>query len=177
MDSIHDRLLGAENISIFRRGHGESKYAALPVMCIYMYNVEGGPFQIPGRTQINLNDELVSMGLAQNRPGLVPLSNPIPVARTWKQSQPPKVDSAFWAKVTWVSLAGEIYLHDIKSEPALMEITKWLYETYNCTEPTETDLRCRSGDLCTARYLKITRNFKNNRIINYSNFNQSVFFV
>ncbi|XP_032786585.2 uncharacterized protein LOC116924198 isoform X1 [Daphnia magna] len=149
---IHDRLLGSESISIFRRQQRESKYAALPVMCLYVYNVEGGPLQIPGKTQINLNDELVSLGLAQNYPGPLPSSNVIPVLRAWRLSEPPKVGSVFWAIVTWVNLTGEIYLHDIKSVPAMNEITKWLNEAYSGTEPTDADLRCRPGDLCIAKY-------------------------
>ncbi|XP_057366887.1 uncharacterized protein LOC130687728 [Daphnia carinata] len=149
---IHDRLLGSESINIFRRQQRESKYAALPVMCLYVYNVEGGPLQIPGKTQINLNDELVAMGLAQNYPEPLQSSNVIPVVRAWKLSEPPKVGSVFWAIVTWVNLTGEIYLHDVKSVPTMDEITKWLNEAYSDTEPTDADLRCRPGDLCIAKY-------------------------
>ncbi|KAI9557591.1 hypothetical protein GHT06_017419 [Daphnia sinensis] len=149
---IHDRLLGSESISICRRQQRESKYAALPVMCLYVYNVEGGPLQIPGKTQINLNDELVAMGLAQNYSGPLPSSHVLPVARAWKLSEPPKVGSVFWAIVTWVSLTGEIYLHDVKSVPTMKEITKWLNEAYSGTEPTDADLHCRPGDLCIAKY-------------------------
>jgi Tudor domain len=123
-------------------------------MCLYVYDVEGGPLQIPGMTRINLNEELVSMGLAYHCSN--PLLSPKHAHKiqTWKSPEPRQLDSVFWGIVTWVNLTGEIFLHDVKSKKELAEITKWLNDAYNDTEPSPADLNCRPGDICIAKYVR-----------------------
>lgn len=150
-NSISERLLGAEGISICRRGNEKSKYASVPVMLLYIYDVTEGPLEIGGRTRINLNEELISRNLASNRPSILPAPIPVRRARAWKSGELPKLDDVFWGQVTWVDRQGGIFLHDIKANPKMEEIRKWLDNTYNGTQPTDCDLNCRVGDLCIAR--------------------------
>ena len=147
--------MGSEEIHILKRGP-ESKCSALPIMCLYTYDVEGGPLQIPGLTRINLNEELVAMDLAHHcsEPFVPPKL--VSKIQKWKSSEPPKRDAVFWGVVTWINLTGEIYLHDVKSAPSLVEITKWLNDAYNGTEPSHADLNCCPGDLCIARLARKT---------------------
>lgn len=140
-----------------RRECRNNKYDPCIVMLVYIYNLEGGPMELPGRTRINLNEELVNKGLANNRPGLQQPITLSPQALEWKANEylGISLNKMFWGHVTWVSRAGEIYLHDVKAGPKLIEIRKWLDEVYNQTEPTETDLRCQPGDICIAKYEKL----------------------
>ncbi len=123
----------------------------MPVMLLYIYDVEGGPLEIGGRTRINLNEELILLELASNRPSILPAPIPVRRACAWKSGELPKLEDVFWGQVTWVDLEGGIYLHDIKANPKIEEIRKWLDDTYNGTQPTDSDLNCSVGDLCIAR--------------------------
>lgn len=124
-------------------------------MLLYTYNLEDGPLQIAGKTRINLNDELVEKKLAFSHPEFQSPTNLPPAYRVWKpvESLGILVGAVFWGKVTWVNMEGEIFLHDVKVEPTLNEITKWLNQTYNDTEPSEKDVLCRMGDVCIAKYV------------------------
>ena len=142
--------MGAEGISIVRRGT-EKAFGPVPVMLLYIYNMEERPLQIGGRTWINLNEELISAGFAISHHGRLPISKPVNVLYSWKPPVLPKLDDMFWGHVTWVNRAGEIFLHDVKANSKLEEIRNWLNDAYNGTEPTTSDLNCRKGDLCIAR--------------------------
>lgn len=121
-------------------------------MCLYEYDVEAGVLQIPGVIRINLNEELVEMGLAFHCSKPSPSPKFVAKIPTWKLPESPKLDSTFWGSVTWVNLEAEIFLHDVKSTDKLKEITKWLNDAYMDTEPSLADLNCSPGDLCIARY-------------------------
>ncbi len=141
--------MGSKEIFVLKRGP-QSEHSALPVMCMYVYDVEAGPLQIPGMTRINLNDELVGMGLAHHCSEPLLLPKHIPKIRTWKTTEP-NFGSVFSGIVTCINSAGEINLHDVNSEPALEEMKTLLNAAYNGTEPSYADLHCRPGDLCIAR--------------------------
>ena len=121
-------------------------------MIIYTLDVEGGPLELAGTANINLNEELITLGYATNRPFTNMLPVPVVQAfRSWKSIALPKTITNFWGIVTWVNKEAEIFLHDVRSSQLMQDIIKWLNEAYNSTEPTEADLNCRPGDLCIAK--------------------------
>ena len=142
-----ENLLGAESISIIQRGV-KKHCGSVPVELRYIYNMKEGSLKIGGRTQINLNEELVSAGFASRHPALPSTSK----ASGWKPAERPKPFDKFHGSVTWANRAGEIFLHNVNANPKLEEIRKSLDDAFNSTEPTTSDLNCRKGDLCIARY-------------------------
>ena len=76
-------------------------------MICYNYMVQDSAMEIGGKTQFNLNEELINLGYCSNRPSLpLPLTPVRNVSTAWKPCEFPQKDD-FWAKVTWVNVEGE----------------------------------------------------------------------
>ena len=142
---ITELLMTATDITICKRAPLVSS-TPLSTMVVYTVMCEGGPLELPGPKKINLNEQLIELKLALDRP------DPVKAARMWKQCPVVKILPQFNAVVTWVNLAGEIYLYDInKSEAQLSTMRNQLTSIYEDSQPTDADLNCKPGDMCIAR--------------------------
>ena len=147
---ITELLFPAKEISICKRQPLKSS-SPLSVMLIYMIKSEGGPLELPGLKWINLNEQLVELKLALDHPDHLCLSTG--AAPTWKEPAVVKFLPRFNGTVTWVNLAGEVFLYDVnKSEFQLRYMQEQLYSIYEGSQPSEADLNCKAGDPCIARY-------------------------
>ena len=176
------RLNTAESVTVYRRGAPLNRQRGnqpLPVMLMYVYDVEGGPLevncslftvhplwidfidflfsksqQISGKTSINLNEELISLGMAKEKPVSLPLSRTLPDRpriTAWKPAEFLPVNTVFWAKGTWVNMKGEIFLQDVRVSSKVKEIEDLLSREYRDSKPSPADLKCKAGDLCIAK--------------------------
>lgn len=163
---ITELLLTARDISICKRQplHPSSP---LSVMVVYEIKSKGDPLEPAGLKLINLNEQLVELKLALNQPDRTALSNR--ATPTWQESPVVKLLPQFNGVVTWVNLTGEVFLYDInKSEYQLKNMQKQLYSIYEGSQPTEADLKCKSGDPCIARYrIDYSRNICDAWFLNY----------
>lgn len=106
-------------------------------------------------TSTNLNQELVSLGMASKCASTLDFPRRIKCPKSWKSREEFfKVGDTFFATATHFSQKGEIVLQDSRFQSELDHIQIHLNEKYNRTNPKETDLLCAPGDLCIAKYLE-----------------------
>lgn len=149
--SITERLLGGEDINFRYSKHDQLTEQFFYGTLFYTYDLEEGPLQIGGLTKINMSDQLVSLDLASLRS--YPAKQVFVLkTRTWRPATYPYIGDRFWAKVTWVNMQGEIFLHDVKAEVKLEEVSRILSERYEKMLPTKADMNPKPGDICVAKY-------------------------
>ncbi len=83
-----------------------------------------------------------------SKPSFCSLFKPI-----WKSFDLPEIGDSFTARVTWFNEEGDIFLQDVGSKMQLDFIRQHLYEKYDGTRPTGTDMCCSLGDRCIFKYL------------------------
>jgi len=100
--------------------------------------------QDSSKVGISLNAELIQLGLAITTGYSLPLFK-----SSWKSLELPKIGETF----TWFNEKGEIFLQDVRYKPELDYIREYLYEMYENTRSTESDLIFSPGDLCIVKYI------------------------
>ena len=114
---------------------------------IFRYDSEGGPLEVAGEVEVNLNSRLLAEGLAQEIP-----SEPFPevIPSAWPKNTN-KVSKLFTAHITWLNKENVLFMHDSNALITLNDMNRNLGKRFRGSKPTEKDRNCQAGDICIAQ--------------------------
>ena len=142
---ITNKLIGTESIFVSRR---KELTEVLNAVIYFGKKSLGGPLKNSGMKLHNLNEKLISKTLVLKSPRSLQLH--LPTISAWPIANRTMLPRTFVAWVSWLTFKY-IHLIDQSVLSRLREMSAYLTEECNDSQPSDEDLQCQVGDMVIAK--------------------------